>query len=105
MFPLRLIYICLTIWGTIHPMIWLITWLRENGYDLGLMVEAWQANAASTGLVWDLIITAVALTIWIIAEVWRSKKWHWLLAIPATFCIGVSCGLPLFLFFRSRPDT
>jgi hypothetical protein len=25
-----------------------------------------------------------------------------LVAIPATFCIGVSCGLPLYLFLRTR---
>ncbi|MCV6595907.1 MAG: DUF2834 domain-containing protein, partial [Mangrovicoccus sp.] len=26
-----------------------------------------------------------------------------LLAIPATFCIGVSCGLPLYLWWRMGP--
>ncbi|HSG36474.1 MAG TPA: DUF2834 domain-containing protein, partial [Paracoccaceae bacterium] len=31
--------------------------------------------------------------------------WIALLAIPATFLIGVSCGLPLFLFLRTRPIT
>jgi hypothetical protein len=30
----------------------------------------------------------------------RGRNWWGLLAIPATFCIGVSCGLPLYLALR-----
>ncbi len=100
---LRMIYLALAVWGTIHPMSWFIAWFNENGYSLAGMVEAWHANAATSGLVWDLTIAAVALTIWIIAEVWVRKNWSALIAIPATFCIGVSCGLPLYLFLRTRP--
>ncbi len=100
---LRMIYLALAIWGAIHPMSWFIAWFNEHGYDLGLMVEAWHANAATSGLVWDLTIAAVALTVWIIAEVYVRKNWLALVAIPATFGIGVSCGLPLYLFLRTRP--
>ena len=67
------------------------------------MVAAWNANAASSGLVWDLTIAAIALTVFVIAEVSVRRNWVALWAIPATFCIGVSCGLPLYLFLRSRP--
>ena len=100
---LRIIYLALAVWGAIHPMSWFIAWFNENGYDLGAMVDAWHANAATSGLVWDLTIAAIALTVWIIAEVWVRKNWLALVAIPATFCIGVSCGLPLYLFLRTRP--
>lgn len=100
---LRMIYLALAIWGAIHPMSWFITWFNANGYDLWAMVDAWHVNAATSGLVWDLTIAAVALTVWIIAETWVLKNWIALLAIPATFCIGVSCGLPLYLFLRTRP--
>ncbi len=102
---LRMIYLALAIWGAIHPMSWFIAWFNENGYSLAGMVEAWHANAATSGLVWDLTIAAVALTVWIIAEVYTRKNWLALVAIPATFCIGVSCGLPLYLFLRTRPVT
>ena len=47
-------------------------------------------------------IAAVTLTVWVIAESVSRKAWLGLIAIPATFCIGVSCGLPLYLFLRSR---
>jgi hypothetical protein len=67
-----------------------------------LMVDAWNANAASTGLVWDLTIAATALTLWIIHEVYRGRQYWHSIAILATFGIGVSCGLPLYLFLRSQ---
>lgn len=104
MSALRLLYLALAIWGTIHPMSYFLAWFGENGFDLMAMVDAWHANAASSGLVWDLTIAAVTLTIWILVEAIQRRAWLSLLAIPATFCIGVSCGLPLYLFFRSRPD-
>lgn len=105
MSPLRLIYLGLAIWGAIHPMYYFIGYMRETGTGLSGLIDAWYVNASTTGLVWDLTIAAIALTIWILAETWTRKNWIALLAIPATYCIGVSCGLPLFLFLRSRPVT
>jgi hypothetical protein len=98
-----MIYLALAAWGAVHPMWYFIAWFRENGFDLGGMVDAWHANAATSGLVWDLTIAAGALTIWVLAEVAVRRNWVGLLAIPATFCIGVSCGLPLYLFLRTAP--
>ncbi len=98
-----MIYLVLAVWGAVHPMYYFITWFRTNGVDIMAMVDAWHANAASSGLVWDLTIAAVTLTVWIIAEVAVRRNWAALIAIPATFGIGVSCGLPLYLFLRSAP--
>ncbi|MEM9524942.1 MAG: DUF2834 domain-containing protein [Pseudomonadota bacterium] len=103
--PLRLIYLGLAIWGALHPMTHFLRWFAANGWDLWSMIEAWHANAATTGLVWDLTISAIALSVWILAETWVRKNWLALIALPATFCIGVSCGLPLYLFLRSKPVT
>ena len=100
---LRIIYLLLAVWGAIHPMYYFAQWFQGGGRGVAEMFEAWNANAASSGLVWDLLIAAVALTVWIIAEVSVRRNWRALVAIPATFCIGVSCGLPLYLFLRSAP--
>lgn len=103
MSPLRMIYLALALWGAIHPMAYFVAWFRANGVSLPGMLAAWHANAATSGLVWDLTIAAVALTVWIAAEVGVRRNWLALVAIPATFGIGVSCGLPLYLFLRSAP--
>ena len=100
---LRWVWLALAIWGAIHPMYWFVTWFTENGWSIMAMVDAWHVNAATSGLVWDLTIAAVTLTVWIVAEAVARRNWIALLAIPATFGIGVSCGLPLYLFLRARP--
>ncbi len=103
MSPMRWIYLALAVWGAIHPMFYFVSWFQENGWSLGAMIDAWYVNDATTGLTWDLTIAAVTLTLWIIAEVAVRRNWAALIAIPATYCIGVSCGLPLYLFLRARP--
>ncbi|MBB3995009.1 hypothetical protein GGR95_002659 [Sulfitobacter undariae] len=99
----RMIYLVLAVLGAVVPMYYFFQWFQENSWNIRAMVDAWHANAASTGLVWDLTITAIALTVWIIVEVATRRNWTALIAIPATFCIGVSCGLPLYLFLRTAP--
>ena len=102
MSPLRMLYLALAIWGATHPMYWFVTHMNETGTGLSGLIDAWYVNASTTGLTWDLTIAAIALTIWIIAETWVRKNWLAFLGIPATWCIGVSCGLPLYLFLRTR---
>lgn len=100
MTPLRWVWLALAVWGTVHPMYYFIGWFRENTWSIMAMVDAWHVNLATSGLVWDLTIAAATLTVWVLVESIRARNWVGLLAIPATFCIGVSCGLPLYLFLR-----
>jgi len=98
---LRLTYLALAIAGTVLPMRHYLDWLAANGWSLSGMIDAWFVNAATTGMALDLLIAAIALIVWALAETWVRRNWIALLALPATVCIGVSCGLPLYLFLRS----
>ena len=101
---LRMVYLGLAIIGAVLPYRYFLEWFGENGFDLPGMIDAWHANTASSGLVWDLTIAAAALSVWILAEVYVRRDYLvGALCIAATFCIGVSCGLPLYLFLRTRP--
>jgi uncharacterized membrane protein YczE len=100
---LRMIYLALAIWGAVQPGYYFIVWFAANGFDIAALISAWKANAASTGLFWDLTISAIALSLFVIAEVAVRRNWIGLVAIPATFVIGLGCGLPLYLFLRTRP--
>ncbi|ODM41611.1 DUF2834 domain-containing protein [Cereibacter johrii] len=103
MSPLRLVFLALALWGATHPMYHFVRYMVTTGEGFGGLIDAWYVNASTTGLVWDLTIAAVTLTVWVLAESVSRKDWLALVAIPATFLIGVSCGLPLYLFLRSRP--
>ena len=103
MSALRMAYLALALWGAVHPMLWFLRHMRDTGTGLSGLIDAWYVNASTTGLTWDLTIAAFTLTLWVLAETWVRKNWLALLAIPATFCIGLSCGLPLYLFLRTAP--
>lgn len=98
----RVVYLILTVIGAILPMFYFIRWLAENGWSLYALGQAWWVSDATTGMLYDLLIAAIALTAFILIEYRVRKDRLALIAIPATFCIGVSCGLPLYLFLRSR---
>ncbi|MBY6114151.1 DUF2834 domain-containing protein [Mameliella alba] len=100
---LRRLWLALALWGAVHPMYYFASYLAENDWSLQALIDAWFVNDSTRGLTWDLTIAAIVLTLWVLAEVAVRRNWVALLAIPATFCIGVSCGLPLYLYFRSRP--
>ena len=102
MTPIRMIYLVLAVWGAVHPMYWFVRHMHETGTGLSGLIDAWYVNASTTGLTWDLTIAAIALTLWVMVETMQRRAWRNLIVIPATFCIGVSCGLPLYLFLRSR---
>jgi len=99
---LRIAYLVLALWGAAHPMYHFGIWFSENGFDGAALVAAWTANDAVTGLSIDLLIAGITLILWILAEVAVRRNWAALLAIPVTLFIGVSAGLPLYLFLRTR---
>ena len=98
---MRYVYLILVVIGAYLPWSYFYAWFDANGWSLGAMIDAWYVNDATTALVYDLTIAAIALTIWAIVETVRGDRWF-LLVIPATFGIGVSCGLPLALFLKAR---
>lgn len=98
----RVLFTAFALWGAIHPMYWFASHMTQTGTGLSGLIDAWYVNAATTGLTWDLTIAALALTAWILTEAVPRRNWLALVAIPATFGIGVSCGLPLYLLLRAR---
>ena len=99
---MKYVFLAIAVIGAVLPMYYFISWFNEFGYDLGAMVVAWNVNDASTGLVYDLTVSFTALVVWVIYETVQNKRWVNLIAIPASLCIGVSCGLPLYLYLRMR---
>jgi hypothetical protein len=100
---LRWIYLGLAILGAILPMVHFVRWFGANGWSLPGLVAAWNVNDATTGLVYDLTIAAIALAVFIVAEVSVRRDWWVLLCIPVIFGVGVACALPLYLLVRTRP--
>ncbi len=101
MSKLRIFYLAMSIIGAIVPMFFVLGWVQTGGALTGL-VAAWSANGASAGLMWDLIISASVFAVFSITECVARRDYFPLVALPATVMIGLSCGLPLYLFLRTR---
>lgn len=101
--PLRKLYLALAVIGALAPGAYYAAFLVETGTGLAGLIEAWRMNFATKGIALNLLLTGIALTVWIVAETSVRRNWSALWAIPATFLIGASCGLPLYLFLRTRP--
>ena len=101
MSKLRMFYLGMSIIGAIVPMVFVLGWLKSGGALAGL-VAAWSANGASTGLMYDMLISAFVLSVFAIVECINRREYLPLVAVPVTFMIGLSCGLPLYLFLRTR---
>ena len=87
--------------GAIHP-ITIFCAVCENGFDLYAMTQpGMPMMQAGVGLGSD-DRGSCAHALDRCGSIQR-RTWVDLIAIPATFCIGVSCGLPLYLFLRSKP--
>ena len=102
---LRITYLALAVIGAVWPMWHFVAYLTGEVGSLSGMVALWTANHAVTGLALDLMIAAAALIVWTLGETLVRRNWIALVAIPATLVVGVSFGLPLYLFLRSRPIT
>ena len=93
-------YASLCILGIVLPYWQLLSWVAENGLDMGaLIAEAAQTRIGAFAWI-DVIISAVVLIGFIIYEGSRIKMNRLWLPIAGTCTIGVSLGLPLFLFLR-----
>ena len=87
--------------GLLVPLSFFFSWLRQHGADAELMINTIVADRLSLFAWSDVVITALVLLVFIIAEGRRlgvDKLW---LPVVGTCLVGPSFGLPLFLFLRA----
>jgi hypothetical protein len=74
----------------------------QHGLDLPLFVGELFSTRIGAFFGMDVLISAVTLIVFIRREGLHRKLHLLWLPIGATCLIGVSCGLPLFLYLRER---
>ena len=94
------LYLLLCLIGTILPYSFLVPFLREHGLNLRLVVEQLFANSISSFFGVDVIVTTVCLWIFVYFEGRKLRVKHLWAPVLASLTVGVSLGLPLFLFLR-----
>jgi len=102
---LRSLYLLLAIVGTVLPYSAFIPFLQEHGLDVRLLVEQLFANRIGAFFGWDVIVSAVVLWVFVAVEGRRLGMTRLWVPVVASLAVGVSLGLPLFLYMREAALT
>ena len=97
---LRHVYLVLCVVGALLPYSQLIPWFLEHGLDLSLFHDQLFANRISGFFGLDVIVSSFVLWFFVFSEWRRIGMRHLWLPVLASFVVGVSLGLPLFLYMR-----
>jgi ABC-type Fe3+ transport system permease subunit len=96
-------YLGLAFLGAVIPYSFMGQFLLTNGLDLAeFKTQMWAAPISSfTGAAF--VISSVVTFCFVWGEGRRHKMKGLWLPLMATALVGVSCGLPLFLYLRGQP--
>jgi uncharacterized protein DUF2834 len=97
---MRSLYLALAIIGAVLPYSQFVPWVAEHGLNLPLLVAELFSTRMGAFFGLDVLISAVVLIAFIRREGAKRNMQNLWLPIAATCLIGVSCGLPLFLYLR-----
>jgi hypothetical protein len=98
----RHFYLALCIAGLVIPNAIFAPWFIEHGFSPALFVRDLFANGVSGFFALDVVISAIVVCGFAAVEGRRLGVRRWWFAIPAVALVGVSLGLPLFLYQRQR---
>ena len=94
------LYLLMALIGIAAPYSQFVPFLREHGLNLALIGEQMTANRISAFFTWDLAVSAIVLLIFIIYEARKQRIAHAWIAFAGSLFVGVSFGLPMFLYLR-----
>lgn len=94
------LYLGLCVIGTVLPYSQFIPFLQQHSLDLRLFIEQLFANRISSFFALDVIVSSVVLWVMVIVEGRRGGMTRLWAPILANVVVGVSLGLPLFLYMR-----
>ena len=96
----KTLYLLLCIPGTVLPYAALMPFFGEYGADFRLLFEQVFSSRIGTFFVLDVVVSSVVLWVLVLVEGRRAGLKHGWAPIAANLAVGVSLGLPLFLYMR-----
>jgi Terpene cyclase DEP1 len=97
---LKTIYLLLCFAGAVLPYWEFVPWVAQHGLNLALLLRELFANRISAFFGMDVVISAIVLITFMRAESARlnvPRRW---IPVLAVLTVGVSLGLPMFLYMR-----
>jgi hypothetical protein len=96
----KTIYLVLCFVGALLPYWQFVPWVMQHGMNLPLFVRELFANRISAFFGMDVLVSAVVLIVFMGVESGRLNMPRRWLPVVALLTVGVSLGLPMFLYMR-----
>jgi hypothetical protein len=96
------IFLVLSVVGIIMPYSQMPAMLADGEYSLVDHFAAVYATPETAFFAWDLAVAALAFLVFLGFETRRIGVKFWWVALIGGMAVGVSFGLPFFLFLRER---
>jgi hypothetical protein len=97
---LRYVYLLLCVIGALLPYWQFAPWFLQHGLDLSFLFHELFANRIGGFFGLDVIVSSLVLWVFVFSEGQRLGVRHLWLPVIASLVVGVSLGLPLFLYLR-----
>jgi len=92
----------LAVLGAVVPLTMLAPFVYAHGLAPGLFMKQLFATPVSRFFAFDVLISAITFWVFMLGEGRRLEMKNVWIYVLGTLLVGVSLGLPLFLFFRER---
>ena len=93
-------YIALCVLGIVLPYSQFIPFLQQHGLDLRLFFQLLFANRIAAFFGLDVIVSSVVLWVVVLVDLRRTRLRHAWAPLLGNLLVGVSLGLPLWLYLR-----
>lgn len=97
---LKRFYLVSAIIGTIIPWLFFGSFFVSEGVDLPAFVSGLFVNGAAGGFSADVLISILVFWVWSYTDARRNQIRRWWIILPASFTVGLSLALPLYLYLR-----
>ena len=95
-------YLILCVVGLVLPTWQFSFFFLESGFDFVLFLQQPFGTRVGTALVFDLAVAVFAFFAFAVVEGRRLRMKYFWLPMLAVFLVGLSLGLPMFLYLREK---
>jgi predicted cation transporter len=92
----------LAVVGIVLPLLAFMPRLAEHGLDIEMFVRDLFATRVAAFFGWDVIVSAVTLLVALVLSPGTISNHQRMGIALGTLLVGVSLGLPLYLYFREQ---
>ncbi len=96
------LYFIVAILGAVLPLYFFIPFLWSSGFDMSLFFRQLFQNQVSSFFGMDVLVSSLVLWLFVFSEGRRRGMKNLWVYVLCNLLVGVSLGLPLFLYFRER---